>query len=209
MVQRIETNTERRLRFFEIVYTICFPFLVVIVGALFWMALTRNGGVGLLLVSVFLGGLVLTPLIKRICGGSNRQRFLKDVTNSLRKPDYFNPDESFEVYNRVEGKYLGIDIKNGTILYVHRIRKGEVDVVGLTMEDWTNREIEGVKLRLYTKLLDLPRIEIASPWVQRWYDTLGAMEHKQYSTPQPFAQYVRDRLDALEREHNIQIPRLA
>ncbi|MBT2375540.1 plasmid IncI1-type surface exclusion protein ExcA [Pseudomonas fluorescens] len=211
MVERLETGTERRFRFFEIVYVVGFPFLVAIGVAtiIMSMSLSRGGGPGLWLFSAFVWALILVPVVKRIRGTSNRHRFLKSITNSLRDPEYFNPGESFEVYNRVEGKYLGIDTKNGTILYVHRIREGQVDVVGLTMDHWINREVEGVKLRLYTKLLELPRIEIATPWAQHWFDTLGAMEFKSYNTPQSFAQYVRDRLEALEREHNVQIPRMA
>lgn len=108
-----------------------------------------------------------------------------------------------------DGKYLGIDSRNGTILYIHRIRKGQVDVVGMTMADWTNREIEGNMLRLYTKFPELPRIEIKTPWAQRWYDTLGAMEYKRYSTPKPFPEYVRDHVEQLEREHQIHIPSVA
>lgn len=106
------------------------------------------------------------------------------------------------------GKYLGIDARNGTILYIHKIRKGQVDVVGLTMGDWTNREVEGNKLRLYTKFPELPCIEISTPWAQRWYDTLGAMEYKRYTTAKPFGLYVREHAEKLERENKIHIPNL-
>lgn len=157
---------------------------------------------------IWMGALI--PILIIAWRTFSRRSFLKKITSTLRNSQFFAPDEVNESYHEAAGKYLGIDTINGTILYVHRIRKGQVDVVALTMADWTNREVEGNMFRLYTKFPDLPRIEVASPWAQRWYDSLGAMEHQQYNnTPPPFAQFVRDRLDALEREHNIQIPRLA
>ncbi|WP_164348675.1 plasmid IncI1-type surface exclusion protein ExcA, partial [Pseudomonas viridiflava] len=102
---------------------------------------------------------------------------LSRVTEALKAKDVFWPDDGYEFYLVNDGKYFGIDTKNGAILYIHKIRKGQVDVVGLTMGDWTNRELEGNKLRLYTKFPELPCIEISTPWAQRWYDTLGAMEY--------------------------------
>jgi len=134
---------------------------------------------------------------------------IQKILDSIKSRDIFLPDEGNEFLLANNGKYLGIDSRNGTILYIHRIRKGQVDVVGLSMGEWTNREIEGNKLRLYTKFPDLPCIEISTPWAQRWYDTLGAMEYKRYNTHKPFNEYVRDHVDLLEREHQIHIPKLA
>lgn len=131
------------------------------------------------------------------------------ITAYLRDSAYYAPEIGYEMYRQGEGKYLGIDKKNGTILYVHRIRKGQVDVVGLTMDDWTNREVEGNMFRLNTKFPDLPRIEIATPWAQRWFDTLGAMEYQKTNVAKPFAQHVRDQIEKLESDFKIQIPRLA
>lgn len=143
-------------------------------------------------------------------GVINRRKLLKRTVDALRDPAYFDPDEGYEIYQQGSGKYLGIDKTNGTILYVHSIRKGQMDILALKMGEWTNREVEGTNIfRLYTKYVDLPRIEIGTPWAQRWYDTLGAMEHKQYSTPKPFKQFVYDRIELLERDLNVHIPRLA
>lgn len=157
---------------------------------------------------IWLGALI--PIVIFVNGVMSRRRLLKQVTAAIKNDRYFNPDPDNEIYHEGDGKYLGIDTKNGTILYVHRIRKGQLDVLALTMGDWTNREVEGNSiLRLYTKLPDLPRIQIGTPLAQQWYDTLGAMEYKQYSTPQPFARYVDDRLGALERDLSVHIPRFA
>jgi hypothetical protein len=142
-------------------------------------------------------------------GARSRRRVLKTATAAFRDPAYFDPDEGYEMYQQASGKYLGIDKTNGTILYIHSIRKGQMDVVALTMGEWTNCEVEGNIFRLYTKYADLPCLEIRTAWAQRWYDTLGAMQHKQYSTPKPFKQFVYDRIELLERDLKVHIPRLA
>ncbi|RMN03523.1 putative Exclusion-determining protein, partial [Pseudomonas savastanoi pv. glycinea] len=204
-VQRLKTAKEGWFWIVKIFYMLfAFPFAVLVgVPSLFIASslieekdFTTLGFCSML----WLG--VLIPMGIFIYGVLSRRRLLKRVTRAIKSPQFFNPDPTNEIYHEGDGKYLGIDTKNGTILYVHRIRKGQVDVVALTMDDWTNREVEGKGiLRLYTKHPDLPRIEIGTPLAQLWYDTLGAMEHKQkqYSTPQPFNRYVHDRLEALER----------
>lgn len=214
-VQRLKTAKEGWFWIVKIFYMLfAFPFAVLVgVPSLFIASslieekhFTTLGFCSML----WLG--VLIPMGIFIYGVLSRRRLLKRVTRVIKSPQFFNPDPTNEIYHEGDGKYLGIDTKNGTILYVHRIRKEQVDVVALTMDDWTNREVEGKGiLRLYTKHPDLPRIEIGTPLAQLWYDTLGAMEHKQkqYSTPQPFNRYVHDHLEALERDLNVQIPRLA
>ncbi|EFW77458.1 plasmid IncI1-type surface exclusion protein ExcA, partial [Pseudomonas savastanoi] len=198
-VQRLKTAKEGWFWIVKIFYMLfAFPFAVLVgVPSLFIASslieekdFTTLGFCSML----WLG--VLIPMGIFIYGVLSRRRLLKRVTRAIKSPQFFNPDPTNEIYHEGDGKYLGIDTKNGTILYVHRIRKGQVDVVALTMDDWTNREVEGKGiLRLYTKHPDLPRIEIGTPLAQLWYDTLGAMEHKQkqYSTPQPFNRYVHDR----------------
>ncbi len=212
MVQRLKTAKEGWFVIFKGLYLLAFPFLLVF-AILFLIAALGSTGQEAKGFSVF-AALFAIPVLVSIAffikGVLSRRRLLKQVTTAIKAPQFFSPDPSNEIYHEGDGKYLGIDTKNGTILYVHRIRKGQVDVVALTMADWTNREVEGKGIfRLYTKLPELPRIEIGTPWAQRWYDTLGAMEYRQYSTPKSFNQYVQDRLDELERDLNVQIPRLA
>ncbi|MDT3244150.1 plasmid IncI1-type surface exclusion protein ExcA [Pseudomonas amygdali pv. morsprunorum] len=213
-VQRFKTAKEGWLVVFKGLYLIAFPFLLIF-AILFLIAAIGSMPGKFGREALVVSGMIWTPILISLFiffrGVFSRRSLLKRVTAELIEPQLFNPDAANEMYHEGDGKYLGIDTQNGTILYVHRIRKGQVDVVGLTMDDWTNREVEGNMFRLYTKFPDLPRIEIATPLAQRWYDTLGAMEHKQkqYSTPQPFNRYVHDRLETLERDLNVQIPRLA
>jgi len=212
MVQRLKTAKEGWFWLVKTIYLFCLPFLLFI-GAVTLYALNSPRAetkiAGLPLFTLLVWTAVLVPVAVFVYGIFSRRRLLKSITASLRDSDYFNPDATYEMYHEGDGKYLGIDTHNGTILYVHKIRNGAVDVVALTMGDWINREVEGNMLRLYTKLPQLPRIEFSTPWAQRWFDTLGAMEHKHYSTAQPFARYVGNKLETLERDHHIQIPRVA
>ncbi|WP_117149677.1 plasmid IncI1-type surface exclusion protein ExcA [Pseudomonas coronafaciens] len=213
-VQRLKTAKEGWFWIVKIFYMfIAFPCAVLVTIPSVFMApslIDRQAYSTLFFFAVIWLG-VLIPVGVFISGVLSRRGLLKRITTAIKASQFFDPDAANEVYHEGDGKYLGIDTQNGTILYVHMIRKGQVDVIGMTMDDWINREVEGNMFRLYTKFPDLPRIEIATPLAQRWYDTLGAMEHKQkqYSTPQPFNHYVHDRLEALERDLNVQIPRLA
>ncbi|WP_117216524.1 plasmid IncI1-type surface exclusion protein ExcA, partial [Pseudomonas coronafaciens] len=205
-VQRLKTAKEGWFWIVKLFYMlIAFPFLLLMGVAMLFIVNSEHsrGRVpGDVSGTFLIWAAILIPVGIFIYGVLSRRRLLKRVTRAIKSPQFFNPDPTNEIYHEGDGKYLGIDTKNGTILYVHRIRKGQVDVVALTMDDWTNREVEGKGiLRLYTKHPDLPRIEIGTPLAQLWYDTLGAMEHKQkqYSTPQPFNRYVHDHLEALER----------
>ncbi len=214
-VERLKTRKEVWFWLIKLGYMfLVFPCLL-LMGIITSFELTSSRpsvnaeGLPLLWALVWSG--VLIPLAVFIYGVLSRRRLLKRIVIAIKTPQTFWPDSDCEMYHEGEGKYLGIDTKNGTILYVHRIRKGQVDVVGLSMGDWISREVEGNTLRLYTKSPTLPRIEMATPWAQRWYDTLGAMEHKQYdrSLHLPFAEYVADNIETLERDNRIQIPRLA
>jgi hypothetical protein len=112
-------------------------------------------------------------------------------------------DEYHEVVNG-SGVYFGIDTRNGTMLYVRLIRKGVVDILGLTLGDLTRREVEGKsKLRLYTRFTDLPCIEVRTAYGQRYFDMIGAMECKSYRTPLPFAEYVNDHIMDIERTFRV------
>ncbi len=212
-IQRLRTAKEGWFWIVRIMYMfIAFPCALIISIPSLFMAPSlleqRSYSTFLFFAVIWLGALI--PIVIFVSGVISRRRLLKQVTAAIKDPRFFYPEPNNEIYHEGDGKYLGIDTKNGTILYVHRIRKGQLDVLALTMGDWTNREVEGNSiLRLYTKLPELPRIQIGTPVAQNWYDTLGAMEYKQYSTPQPFARYVDERLGALERDLSVHIPRFA
>lgn len=209
---REKTLGEALLGLLKIAYAVCVPFLLIF-GVITLFALSSNRAEanvgGLPLFSVIIWMAIIVPIALYLKGRKSRADQVKSILKSLKSDSFFQPEKGNETNSASSGKYFGIDARNGTLLYIHVIRRGQVDVVGMTMADWTQRELEDKKLRLYTKFVGLPCIEIASYESRRWYDTLGAMEHKRYNTPKPFGQYVSEHVGALERENNIHIPKLA
>jgi len=93
------------------------------------------------------------------------------------------------------------------------VKKGVVDVIGLTMRDWTERELEGSTLRLNTRNPEVPVLSInAHPTVTKeLFNTIGAMSHKSYSEsfPQePWPEYVGRQSRFVEFEHNVVVPQV-
>lgn len=210
---RLMTSKETLCQLVRVGYIFfAFPFLVLIGVITFCMWMSSTPGrmlSGVPLFTFLVWTVIAISVAMYVHGLKSKYLLLKRINSSLRDPELYNPSEGCEFYLTGGGKYLGIDSENGTILYINKIRKGEVDVVGMTMGDWTRRELEGKTLRLYTKFPELPCIEIHTPWAQLWYDMLGAMEYKRYQTPKPFGQHVSEHVKTLERENNIHIPKLA
>lgn len=212
MVQRLKSAKEGCAWLVKLGYMVCFPFLVAIGGITLYALNSPRAEAkidGLPLFALLVWSAVLIPAGLFFYRLINRRRLLRNIIASLRQRDYFDPDSSHEVYHDGDGKYLGIDIHNGTILYVNKIRNGAVDVVAMNMSDWVSSEVEGQTLRIFTKLPELPRIEIVTPWAQRFYDVLGVLAIKHRGSSLPFSSYVFRQLERLERELDIQIPRFA
>lgn len=210
---REKTAAEALYALSKVAYTVVGIPVLLLIGVVTLCALnsdrTEANVAGLPLFAAIVWAAILVPVALYFRGKQIRSRQLKQILKSIKSDSFFQPEKGHETQSASMGKYFGIDVRNGTILYVHMIRKGQVDVVGMTMADWTHRELDDKRLRLYTKFVDLPCIEIASYEAQRWYDTLGAMEHKRFSTSKPFSEYVREHVAQLEREHQIRIPQVA
>lgn len=214
MTQRLRSGKESIWFLAKILYTIlAFPFLLIVGVIGFFVILFPSSddptdASMMLFVSLIWSGLLI-PIAIFIYNVIRKRRLLKRLVPTLKDTRYFDPQPGYEIYHEGDGKYFGIDLIRGTMLYVHRIRKGEVDVLGLDMGSWTDREVEGNLLRLYTRIPELPKLQIGTPWAQRWFDTLGAMENRDYQTPTPYATFVAERYAQLEKANNIKIPRLA
>lgn len=212
MVQRLKTKREAAFWLLKLTYKIAFP-VMVCAGLVLLYALSSSRPEakidGLPLLASLVWSAILIPVLVFIYRLLVRRRLIRSITAELRDQVFFDPDASHEVYHDGEGKYFGIDIHNGTLLYVHKIREGEVDVVAMNMSDWVRQEIEGETLTVFTKMPELPRIEIVTPWAQRFFDTLGAMAIKHRGSSNAFSSHVFRKLELLERQYGIQIPRIA
>lgn len=142
---------------------------------------------------------------------ARRRRHLKWIVDRLTSEQRFKPQKQHQVLNAATGQYLAIDNKRGTILYIHMVKKGITDVMGLTMDDWTDRELEGNYFRIYTRNPDVPvlSVHVHPMMAKELFDTLGAMSHNHYPEPvpqEPWATFVGNQCRAVERQHNVVVP---
>lgn len=165
------------------------------------------------LFSFLVWAAILLPLGYRRYSINTRRRKLNQIVSMLSNAERFSPQKQHQVFDAGRGKYLGIDIQRGTILYIHMVKKGVIDVIGLTTNDWTDRELEDSALRLYTRMPDVPVLSVfAHPMVAKdLFNTLGAMVPKSYSEPfpkEPWAEYVGRQSRFVEFEHNVVVPQV-
>lgn len=192
----------------------CLLFLALasLVG-IFGNTMVRADG-GYYFFSALLWAGIIGPLGYRRFSVIRRRRQLKQMVALLTSDERFSPQKQHQVLDAGRGKYLGVDTKHGTMLYIHMFKKGIVDVVGLTMNDWTDCEVEGSTLRVKTKNPDLPELSInAHPTVtSQLMNTLGAMSHNSYSEPfpkEPWPLHVGIQSRFVEFEHNVVVPQAA
>ncbi|WP_180270868.1 plasmid IncI1-type surface exclusion protein ExcA, partial [Erwinia amylovora] len=86
-------------------------------------------------VAVVVWSLIAVPLLYRRYGKVSRRQQLKKMVAQLSSAERFSPQKQHQVMDAGRGKFLGIDIRTGNVLYIHIVKKGLVDVLGLTMSD--------------------------------------------------------------------------
>ncbi len=197
-------------------YFLALPCLVLLALAtlvgIFGNTMVRVDG-GYYFLSALLWAAILIPLGYRRFSILSRRRQLKKMVTLLTSAERFSPQKQHQILDAGRGKYLGIDTKHGNILYIHMVKKGVVDVIGLTMRDWTERELEGSTLRLNTKNPEEPVLSInAHPTVAKeLFSTIGAMSHNSYSEsfPQePWPEHVGRQSRFVEFEHDVVVPQV-
>lgn len=195
-------------------YFLALPCLILLALAtlvgIFGNTMVRADG-GYYFFSLLIWAAILIPLGFRRFSIISRRIQLKKMVATLTSDERFNPRKQHQVMDAGRGKYLGIDIKSGNILYIHMVKKGVVDVIGLTMRDWTDRELEDSTLRLNTKNPEVPVLSVnAHPTVTReLFNTLGAMSHNSYpeSFPQePWPLHVSIQSRFFEFEYDVVVP---
>lgn len=194
-------------------YFIALPCALILASITLVVALGSSYRYTLYSTDYFLLGLlwatILVPLTYRRMSINSRRNKIRKMVALLSSAERFMPQK--EIINAAHGKYFGIDTKSGNILYINLVKKGLVDVIGLTMSDWTNRELEGSTLRLFTRNPDFPVLSInASPLITKeLFDILGAMDGKGYSEsfPQePWPLHVSIQSRFVEFEHDVVVP---
>lgn len=162
-------------------------------------------------VAIVVWLLTIVPFIVGRYGKLSRRRQLKKMVALLTSDARFSPQKQHQVMDAGRGKYLGIDTRYGNILYIHMVKKGIVDVIGLTSRDWTDRQLEGSTLRILTKNPEVPVLSInAYPTVTKeLFNTLGAMSHNSYAESfpkEPWPLHVSLQSRFVEFEHDVVVP---
>ncbi|EKS1073463.1 plasmid IncI1-type surface exclusion protein ExcA [Cronobacter sakazakii] len=217
-VQRTESTSEKMLAIIKFAYYfLALPCLMIVGIAMAFIAYgtltgkTTGADSQFYSVAVVVWLLAIVPLSVRRYAKHSRSRQLKKMVEMLSNKNRFAPKAEHQLFDAGRGKYFGIDTQRGTLLYIHMVKKGVADVVGFDMRGWTNRELDGSVLNLYTRNPEVPVISInAHPVVaKKLYDTLGAMSHNRYEDnfpKEPWADYVRNQSRFIAYDHEVVVP---
>jgi len=153
--------------------------------------------------------LLLAPFVINHYIAKKRKEKIQAVLEKVKDTGYFNPDQNSEYWLFWHSTYLGFDFKKGTLLYV-RIYPGNVmDVVGLDAYSLVRTEVDGTKLRLYTKLATLPMIPLKTGAAASIANHLHGMNYKGYSYNFNFNDVVNKKRTELEALTELPIPVLS
>ncbi len=99
------------------------------------------------------------------------------------------------------GCYFGIDIKNGTMLYVRIYPNNVMDVIGLDIHNFTRTVAEDGKLEIHTTYVSLPMIplEISGISARTLANTMHTMAARGYEYKERFPQMIRYRVKEWEK----------
>lgn len=156
-------------------------------------------------------GVIIVPLSIRFYNVRTRRQRLEKLVAQLSRQDRFSPQAQHQILDAAKGKYLGVDTHHGTILYIHMLREGVIDIIALTTADWTNCQQEESWLRIYTRQPDIPVLSIYTHQdiARRLFDTLSAMSSNSYSEPfpdEPWTEYVGHQSNFVEYQYNVTVP---
>lgn len=152
--------------------------------------------------------LLIAPFGINYSIAKKRKQKLRTVVENIKTTGLFSPNTSSEGWLFWNSTYLGFDFHKGTFLYV-RIYPGNVmDVIGFDAYSLVRTEVEGSKLRLYTRLTSLPMIPIDTGSASSIADHLHAMNNKRYSYNFDFHDVVNKKHKELEQLTGMPVPEL-
>ncbi|NWJ78828.1 plasmid IncI1-type surface exclusion protein ExcA [Enterobacter sp. SECR19-1250] len=152
--------------------------------------------------------LLIAPFAVNYLIAKNRKQKILSVLNEIRATGHFNPTKDSEGWLFWKSTYIGFDYNQGTIVYI-RIYPGNVmDVIGFDAYSLTHTEVEGSKLRLYTKFASLPMIPIDTYAASNLADHIHGMNNKGYSYSFNFPEIVKQKRVKLETLAGMPVPDL-
>lgn len=127
-------------------------------------------------------GLVAYSIIKQ-------RKNIKAFSTFFRESELCTPSPQNIARDRTGWGYLGLDTKNGTLLYINHpdttifnfFFPKDVRVMGFGMYDWKSIEVEGNTLRIYTGNPELPSIAIVTGKASQLYEKINAMRNQTWT----------------------------
>ena len=142
-------------------------------------------------LNIFAWSLCIVPLVYHFTKIIIRRRRLKRIVETMSNDEF----KAIDVVTEGQQVYLGIDWMHGTILYVNMRRKGQYEIVGLDLNDWRRYGYEGKKIRIETRMVGYPYLEISAPGgegaARRIFDVMDAMETRAFDKKTNFAAHVK------------------
>ncbi|EPU1036134.1 plasmid IncI1-type surface exclusion protein ExcA, partial [Escherichia coli] len=139
--------------------------------------------------------LLLAPGIWMYSRAKTRREKIRKVVQTIKESGFYSPEKGYEGLSLTQGAYFGIDLKNGTMLYV-RIYPGNImDVIGFDIHNFTRTVTDDKTLEIHTKYINLPMVPVPS-WCthpETASNTLHAMASRGYDYPVDFPRLIQEK----------------
>lgn len=141
-------------------------------------------------------GLLLVLLLIFFATYIYNRRNALEIMNSVRLEGVFDPNASDKIHDSFYGTYFGIDVDNGTFVYIKHVNNKEwlvtkdILVFGFDIHNWRSCELIGNKLTIYTNDPRIPFISIINRRTPMLFEKLNAMRNKDFSYPHSFPGWV-------------------
>ncbi|EEB7409416.1 plasmid IncI1-type surface exclusion protein ExcA [Salmonella enterica] len=152
--------------------------------------------------------LLIIPCVWLYLSAKKRQKKINTIINSLKETGRFVPDKNLEFRMFWQAKYFGIDVRNGTMLYIG-IWPGKVmDVIGFQAGSITETATSGSRIDLHTSFVTLPVIslELVTKYASTIANTIHAINRKGYSYPVNFPALVQNKKKEWENMTGLPVP---
>ncbi|HGC0685692.1 TPA: plasmid IncI1-type surface exclusion protein ExcA, partial [Escherichia coli] len=130
-----------------------------------------------------------------------KKKKVQQVVQQIKESSPFAPTSDYEQLSFSKSCYFGIDIKNGTMLYVRIYPNNVMDVIGLDIHNFTRTVAEDGKLEIHTTYVSLPMIplEISGISARTLANTMHTMAARGYEYKERFPQMIRYRVKEWEK----------
>ncbi|EME6099554.1 plasmid IncI1-type surface exclusion protein ExcA [Escherichia coli] len=130
-----------------------------------------------------------------------KKKKVQQVVQQIKESSPFAPTSDYEQLSFSKSCYFGIDIKNGTMLYVRIYPNNVMDVIDLDIHNFTRTVAEDGKLEIHTTYVSLPMIplEISGISSRTLANTMHTMAARGYEYKERFPQMIRYRVKEWEK----------